>query len=163
MSLHWINAAALCLGLLNGHCATVSLDWFRNPEPDVAEYRIYYGSVSGAYTDCASAGSRTNITIGGLASGATYFFAATAINVAGLESKPSIEISYRTPDAPPAPPATVWQLRATPVPDPAITNTVTVSACSEVAGGWLPLLVGEFVWSQSNLFLRMEIKPNERR
>lgn len=87
-----MQALLLCAALLS-----VNLDWFRNPEPDVTNYRIYYGTNSGAYTQCANAGNNTNITITGLAPNTTYFFVATALNAAGQESKPSAQISYTTP------------------------------------------------------------------
>jgi hypothetical protein len=60
-------------------------------------YNIYYGVASGIYTNIASVGNVLACTIGNLVMRTTYFFAATAVNAAGLESVYSSEISYHVP------------------------------------------------------------------
>lgn len=75
--------------------ATVTLDWYRNPEPDVNHYRIYYGNYSGVYFDCTDVFNQTNVTL--LLPAGTWFFAATALNDAGMESRLSQEISWTSP------------------------------------------------------------------
>lgn len=92
-------ALLLLLSALPLSAGSITLDWFRNPEPDIAGYKVYYGTVSGQYTTSANAGTSTNITISGLTGGQTYFFAATAYNTAGRESKPSTEISSLIADS----------------------------------------------------------------
>lgn len=76
--------------------STVTLAW--NPSTStVAGYRLYYGAASGAYTNRLDAGASTNATVSGLASGTTYYFAATDYTSSGIESGYSTEISYSTP------------------------------------------------------------------
>lgn len=77
-----------------GSAASVSLNWNPNSEPDIAGYRLYYGTASGSYDQIIEAGNVTSITAPELTSGVTYFFAVTAFNVDGLESLPSDEVSY---------------------------------------------------------------------
>ena len=60
-------------------------------------YNVYYGSASRAYTNVVPAGSSTSAIVSNLASGVTYFFAATTYTAAGLESDYSSEASYAVP------------------------------------------------------------------
>ena len=71
---------ALILGVeTNGQTLTsVTLGWDPSPSSDVAGYYIYYGSSSGDYTNVVPVSNVTNVTIRGLVSGGTYYFAATA-------------------------------------------------------------------------------------
>jgi len=75
----------------------VTLTWNPSNDPNVAGYNVYYGGTSGVYTNEISVGSATNVTISGLVEGATYYFAATTHNNAGLESSFSSEASYSVP------------------------------------------------------------------
>jgi hypothetical protein len=75
--------------------ASVTLAW--DPVSSVAGYRLYYGGVTRNYTNFVEAGPSTSAAVSGLASGATYFFAATAYNTLGIESAFSSEISYQVP------------------------------------------------------------------
>lgn len=75
----------------------VSLAWDASPDASVTGYRIYYGVASASYTNSATVGNVTNATVTGLVEGATYFFAATAFDGAGLESDFSNETSYTVP------------------------------------------------------------------
>jgi hypothetical protein len=54
------------------------LAWSPSLDTNVVGYNIYYGGLSGNYTNKINAGKGTNITISGLVAGATYYFAATA-------------------------------------------------------------------------------------
>jgi hypothetical protein len=77
---------------------TATLVW--NPSSStntIVNYAIYYGTASGAYTNTASAGTNTTLTISNLVQGATYFFVATAIDTFGLESDYSSEASALIP------------------------------------------------------------------
>ncbi len=76
---------------------TVSLQWDANSEPDVAGYKIYYGTNSGVYFVSVDVGNTTTTTVGNLTPGVTYYFAATAYNVSRLESDRSNEVSYTVP------------------------------------------------------------------
>lgn len=59
---------------------TVSLGWNPSPSTNVTGYYIYYGPSSGNYTNVVPVSNVTNVTIRGLVSGQTYYFAATAYN-----------------------------------------------------------------------------------
>jgi len=72
---------------------SVTLGWNRSTDPTVTGYNIYYGGKSGAYTNMIKAGNVTNAMIFGLTGGATYYFAATAYNAAGVQSGYSSEAS----------------------------------------------------------------------
>lgn len=75
----------------------VTLAWDPS-SPDVAGYRLYYGTTSrlssGTYSDSIDVGNSTSRTVSDLIFGNTYFFAVTAYNEAGLESDFSEEIVY---------------------------------------------------------------------
>lgn len=76
---------------------TVTLAWDPSPGPDIAGYKIYYGTAPGDYSQTVTVGNTTNATISGLIEGFTYYFAATAYNSFDLESEPCEEISYTVP------------------------------------------------------------------
>jgi hypothetical protein len=84
--------------------ASVTLTWDANAEPDIAGYRVYYGTVSGSYTDIIDVGTSTTGTVSNLPEAQT-FFVVTAYNSAGAESLPSNEVSY--PSASPSSPSLV--------------------------------------------------------
>lgn len=65
--------------------------------PGVIGYNIYVGGSSRTYTNLIAVGNVTNATISGLLPGATYFFAATAVDSGGMESPFSNELSYQFP------------------------------------------------------------------
>src|SRR5450432_1121302 len=94
--------------------ANVTLAWNPNPEPNIAGYRLYYGTASRIYPGETNAGNSTTVTVSGLSGGTVYYFALTSYNTAGLESAFSNEVAY-------APPA------QTPVP---VNLSGTVSYCS---------------------------------
>ena len=74
----------------------ITLKWDPNPAPNLAGYRIYYGTSSGVYTQEINVGNTTATLISNLTEGRTYFFAVTAYNTAA-ESLPSNEVSYMVP------------------------------------------------------------------
>ena len=73
---------------------SVTLGWDPNNDPDVAGYKIYYGTASQTYTNVVVVGNTNNGTITGLVAGTTYYFAATEYNLTGAESAFSDEVSY---------------------------------------------------------------------
>jgi len=79
-----------------GNCAQVTLAWDRNTEPDLAGYKIYYGTGSHVYNWFIDVGNVTTHTVTGLADGSTYFFAATAYDTSSVESTYSTEITYNS-------------------------------------------------------------------
>jgi hypothetical protein len=76
-----------------GHAAEVSLAWDPNTEPDLAGYRVYYGLGSRNYDKVMEVGKSTSCLVTGLEQGRTYYFAATAMNTASVESDFSNEVS----------------------------------------------------------------------
>ena len=77
---------------------TVTLAWDPSPGTNViANYNVYYGVASATYTNVAAAGANTTVSISNLVEGATYYFAATAVDTSGLESDYSTEVSTLIP------------------------------------------------------------------
>ena len=77
-----------------GFGSALTLEWDASPDPDVVGYQLYYGGSSQQYTNFVSTGLTTKATVDNLADGVTYYFAATCLNSAGLESGFSGEIAY---------------------------------------------------------------------
>jgi len=68
------------------------VSWDASSEPDLAGYKLYYGTASRSYGAPIDVGNQTTYTITGLGPG-TYYFAATAYNTSGNESGFSNEAS----------------------------------------------------------------------
>jgi fibronectin type 3 domain-containing protein len=68
------------------------------PVPNLAGYKLYYGSQSGQYQTAIRVGMTTTYTVTNVAAGQTYYFAATAYDSTGTESVFSNEVSV-TPGA----------------------------------------------------------------
>ena len=81
----------------NAPITYLTLVWDRNPEPDIAGYKVYYGLVSGDYTRVVTVipepGFRPRARIG-VPSSKTTYFAVTAYNTAGVESDLSDEVHW---------------------------------------------------------------------
>lgn len=103
-ALYWIKFASAIAPLLVGAVSfcdagqSVTLTWDRNPEQDIANYRLYYGTQSGRPSQSLGVGNVTTATITNLNDGTTYFFAIAAVNTVGLEGPLSNEVSYTTPN-----------------------------------------------------------------
>ena len=81
----------------NGESAQITLEWDPNSEPDLAGYKLYYGTASGNYTNAIDVGNQVTYTVTGLNPGVTYYFAVTAYNTSGFESDYSNEVVYTVP------------------------------------------------------------------
>lgn len=81
----------------------VTLAWDPNSEPDLAGYKVYYGTSTRNYAVSYDAGKVTTYGISGLQEGVTLYFAATAYDRYGNESDFSEEVVYTTPVANRAP------------------------------------------------------------
>jgi sulfur relay (sulfurtransferase) complex TusBCD TusD component (DsrE family) len=77
--------------------SSITLAWNPDAGNAIAGYRLYDGVASRTYTNVIAMGNATSNTISGLVSGATYYFAVTAIGTNGLESDYSAEVSYTVP------------------------------------------------------------------
>ena len=79
-------------GDTNASITFLTLVWDRNPEPDIAGYKVYYGRVSGDYTQLVTV---TNPTARiGVRGSKTTYFAVTAYNTNGVESDLSDEVHW---------------------------------------------------------------------
>ncbi len=115
--------------------ATVTLAWDPSAYPTVFGYHLYYGGASLTYTSLVAVGVVTNGSITGLAAGSQYFFAATAVNGAGLESPFSNEVSYQVPGTAASASVAVVSSSANPsAPGSPVTFTAAVSAVGPGAG-----------------------------
>lgn len=75
---------------------SATLSWSPNAEADLGGYKIYLGTRSGIYDYPGSpfiVGNTTRTVINNLPHGHTYYFAATAYDLAGNESAHSAEVS----------------------------------------------------------------------
>ena len=72
----------------------VILAWDANPEVDIANYRLSYGTSTGSYPIVIDAGQNLEASVPNLVQGATYYFAVSAVNTAGVQSRYSTEFQY---------------------------------------------------------------------
>ena len=86
------------------YAATVTLAWDANNEPEVAGYRVHYGTTSRNYQYKVDVANSTSCSISGLSEGTTYFFAATAYDNNSNDSGFSEELSHTIPGPPTPPP-----------------------------------------------------------
>jgi hypothetical protein len=77
------------------HSFQLTVAWDPNNEPDIAGYKVYYGTVSSHYIFNVDVRNYTSVTISDLELSKTYYFAVTAYDVYGNESNFSDEISYK--------------------------------------------------------------------
>lgn len=89
----WVFAVLWMLLLVRVGAVDITLAWDSNPEPDIAEYIVRYGTASNQYGYTIEAGARTSVTLAGLAPG-TYYCTVIARNSAGLESPPAAELMF---------------------------------------------------------------------
>ena len=75
----------------NAFSGDISLEWDPNIEPNLAGYKMYYGTSSSSYTCTIDVGNHTTCTISDLEEGNIYYFAATAYDLFGNESDYSNE------------------------------------------------------------------------
>ncbi len=96
MMMAWLDAA----GRVDAS-ETATLAWNSSLSPNIAGYRVYYGTQSRQYTDSVTVGNVSSAVIPGLADGERYYFAVSAIDNNGHESGLSNEAQYPTPAPPP--------------------------------------------------------------
>ena len=132
-------AIALFLSLTSQAKATgsVALLWDPNPEPDIAGYRLFYGTSSGNYAHQIDVGNTTGATVSNLADG-TYFFVVTAYNTATVQSLPSNEVSATVGIGPTPTPAPTGTATATPGATPAHTPSPTPTPTATATGTATP-------------------------
>jgi hypothetical protein len=79
------------------NAASVDLQWDPNSEPELAGYRVYWGTSSGNYSASKDVGKTTTTTITGVEEGKTYYFAATAYDGLNNESEYSNQVVFTVP------------------------------------------------------------------
>ena len=101
-SLIFIALASLLLALFPAHvgASALTLAWDPNAEPDLAGYKIYYGTESADYDFVIDVWNATYYTVRYLAPETRYYFALTAYDIWGNESDFSDEVSAITGDDP---------------------------------------------------------------
>jgi len=93
-----LRGLAIIGGLWCSHaCAlSVTLGWDADTGPNIVGYHLRFGTASGVYTQEIQVGNTTTATISTLAAGKIYYFAVTAFDASGLESRPSNEVTVDT-------------------------------------------------------------------
>ena len=79
---------------------SITLSWLRNLEPDLAGYRVYYGTSSENYTKVLDVGNVNQLLMTGLTANVTYYFAVKAYSLGGLESlgfSDEVQATFRSP------------------------------------------------------------------
>jgi hypothetical protein len=104
-----VSASLSLLTLFPAHLAASSLTlaWDPSPEPDLAGYKIYYGTGSGDYDSVLNVWNVTYYTVRYLAPETQYYFALTAYDIWGNESDFSDEVSAVTGNDPDPAPSTI--------------------------------------------------------
>lgn len=112
----------------------VELTWNPSPDPNIVNYNVHFGTesrtVSGSYPQCVTFADVSDVTIPGLQSGQTYYFAVSAIDAAGNESELSNEAVYNAPASLPL----VLQVQATAQGSQDVQLTWSASPESDVYG-----------------------------
>ena len=103
--------------------SSVTLAWDANSEPDVAGYKVYFGTSSGNYSAVIDTGNVTTAVLSNLTAGTTYFAVVAAYSTDGIESLPSSEVSFTAVDPPNA-----TTLAATSITGTGVTLNGTVNA-----------------------------------
>jgi hypothetical protein len=87
-----VSSVARTLAVLPPPGQSVTLAW--NPVTNASGYRIYFGPLSGSYTNQVTVGNATNATVSGLTFGGWYHFSATALAASNLESQDSDDLFW---------------------------------------------------------------------
>ncbi len=95
------------------HAQPVTLAWDASPSPEVTGYRIYFGTSAGNYS-CVTNASLVRTQTVLLPYTGHWFFAATAVDGNGLESRFSNEVEWEAKPAPPVVRSESW-VRLSPV------------------------------------------------
>ncbi|MDH3973937.1 MAG: RHS domain-containing protein [Deltaproteobacteria bacterium] len=83
----WVNASAG-----ENH---VNVSWSASPSPDIKEYTVSYGTLSGSY-ESSTVTANLSATLSGLSSCTTYYVAVKASDLSNLLSSYSNEVSVKT-------------------------------------------------------------------
>jgi hypothetical protein len=81
----------LMLWVPSAFSQTIEINWNAGSEPDLAGYKLYYGTQSRRYKYCVEVGMRTHYTLISLPEPGDYYFSVTTVDTAGNESRFSQE------------------------------------------------------------------------
>lgn len=73
--------------------SSADLSWDANTEPDLAGYKVYYGTSSGSYGTPVDVGNVLTYSITGLSPNVLYYFAVSAYDTEGSEGVKSSEVT----------------------------------------------------------------------
>src|SRR3989475_6293918 len=125
----------LCsLSPTSSSAAQVTLTWDANTDPDLAGYKLYYGTSSRSYQLSVDVGNVTSYTLSGLLEGQIYYFAATAYTVSHNESGFSNEVSKAIADVTPPTVSLTAPANGATVSGTAVTVSASASDNLGVAG-----------------------------
>jgi len=95
--LRWVTVLGILIpvSLL---ASSITISWQPNTEPDLAGYKIYYGTESKVYSVILNVKNVTSYEIQNLTPGMTYYFALTAYDNSDNESELSQEVVYKVED-----------------------------------------------------------------
>jgi hypothetical protein len=80
-------------GTDTGSGGTITLAWDSSNDPNVAGYKIYYGTATGSYDHSIDVGNVTTHHLTGLTKGQTYYIVTTSYDTSNNESGYSNEVS----------------------------------------------------------------------
>lgn len=76
-----------------GSGTSLIVSWLPNIEADLSYYSVYWGALSGVYTETANTGADRIYEINGLTEGERYFISIAASDLEGNESGESVELT----------------------------------------------------------------------
>jgi fibronectin type 3 domain-containing protein len=80
-------------GCSSGEIGRIDLSWDPSTDPNLAGYKVYYGTTPGKYGPGIDVGNVTTFSLTGLIKGKTYHIVVTTYNKSGQESRFSNEVS----------------------------------------------------------------------
>lgn len=103
------SLALLAFPILNATASSVVVSWNPNSEPDLAGYRLHYGTAAAPYSTTVEVGT-TTATVKDLEKGVTYTFSVSAYNTSGTEGEYSQPVSYTVGSSTVIPPAILFNI-----------------------------------------------------
>jgi Bacterial TSP3 repeat/Fibronectin type III domain len=91
----WAFCVSLVVLASLASAGSVTLAWEAVDVPQLAGYKLHYGTASGKYSQHVNTGKHTSAAISGLEEGKTYFFAVLAYDTDGNQSSFSNEVSHK--------------------------------------------------------------------
>ncbi len=143
----------------NALAGSATVSWNANTEPDLAGYRIYYGTSprsgtcpTGGYPSVVNVGNVTTYTFNNLTDGATYYFSVTAYDNAtpANESVCSAEVNKLISPAVDTTPPTV-NVFTIPATSASLTVSITTLTATDNSGTVTGYLVNESATTPSAL------------